>query len=228
MRLHYLLLAAVPASLLAQASSRDSIVSVSASRTARVSPDRASLYLIVEGTAETPTDAIARVDTKVKAVTDALKSFGSRVKLDSPIAYGVGPSPALNGYPAAAAPATNLARSVIRVHIDRPEQTAQVVAAAIGAGATGGSSLAFESSAVDSVRRARISEALGVARLDAEAIASSLGARLGSLVSVSTTGGPFGFQPPTSINFDSRFTQPVQVPDITVSATVTVQYRLVR
>src|SRR4029077_2781528 len=140
MRRFLLLLALLPVSLLAQ-TPRDSIVSVTASRTTRIAPDRASFYLIVEGTAETPADAITRVDTKVKAVTDALKSFGSRIKLDPPIAYGVGPPPALNGYPGVAAPATNLARSVIRVQIEHPEQTAPVIAA----GAASSSSLTFES-----------------------------------------------------------------------------------
>src|SRR5436190_756533 len=100
MRLQLLLLAVLPVPLVAQ--TRDSIVSVSASRTTRVPPDRASFYVIVEGTAEIPADAITRVDSKLKTVTEALKGFGSRVKLDQPIAYGVGPSPSLNGYPGVA------------------------------------------------------------------------------------------------------------------------------
>ena len=227
MRRFLLALALLPVSLLAQ-TPRDSIISVSASRTTRIAPDRASFYLIVEGTAETPADAITRVETKVKAVTEALKGLGSRVKLDPPIAYGVGPTPALNGYPGVAAPATNLARSVIRVQLDHPEQTAPVVAAALAAGAASSSSLAFESTAADSVRRARIADALSVARSDAEAIGASLGARLGALVSVTTTGGPFGFQQSSTLNFDNRFGQQAQTPDIVVTTTVTVQYRLVR
>lgn len=227
MRQQLLLLALLPLPLCAQ-TPRDSIISVSASRTTRVPPDRASFYVIVEGTAETPADAITRVDAKLKTVTEALKGFGSRVRLDQPIAYGVGPSPALNGYPGVAAPATNLARSVIRVQLDRPEQTAQIVAAAISAGAASSSSLTFESSSADSVRRTRISEALAVARLDAEAVATSLGGRLGALVGVTTTGGPFGFQAPSVLNFDNRFGQQAQTPDIIVTTTVTVQYRIVR
>jgi uncharacterized protein YggE len=227
MRLRFLLLSILPATAFAQ-TVRDSVISVSVSRTTRVAPDRASLYLIVEGTAETAPDAIARVDAKLKTVTDALKAFGPRVKLDPPIGYGVGPTPVLNGYPGAAPPATQLARSVVRVQLDQPDQTARIVAAAIAAGATNSSSLSFESSAADSVRRARIAEALGVARLDAETVATSLGGRLGGLVGVNTSGGPFGFQAPTTLNFDNRFSQPTQAPDIVVTTTVTVQYKLVR
>ncbi len=227
MRIQLLALALLPLQLPAQ-TVRDSIITVTASRSSRVPPDRASLYVIVEGTAETATDAVTRVDTKVKAVSDALKALGSRVVLDPPVAYGVGPSPSPSGYPMASQTATNIARSVVRVQLGRPEQTANVVAAAINAGAASSSSLSFESSAADSVRRARIGDALGVARLDAETIATSLGARLGALVSVSTTGGPFNFQQPLSLNFDNRFGQQASVPEITITATVTVQYRLVR
>ncbi|MDB4906261.1 MAG: hypothetical protein JWO05_1045 [Gemmatimonadetes bacterium] len=209
---------------------RDTVVSVTATRTSRIPPDRASFYVIVEGTAETPADANARVDGKLKTVVEALKGFGSRVRLDQPIAYGVGPSPSPNGFPVAA-PGTNLARSVIRVQLDRPEQTAQVIAAAIGAGAASSSSLAFESSSADSVRRVRISEALAAARLDAEAVAAALGARLGALVSVSTNSGgnTFGFQTSSTLTFDTRFSsQQAQTPDVVVTTTVTVQYRIIR
>src|SRR3954469_1652603 len=104
MRLHILLLATLPLPLVAQLP-RDSIVTVSATRVSHVRPDRASFFLVVEGTAETTTDAIARVDTKVKAVVDAMKTFGARVNLDPPVGLGVGPSPAPNGYPGVANPA---------------------------------------------------------------------------------------------------------------------------
>ena len=228
MPLRLLVLAvAFPWPLLAQVS-RDSVVSVSASRVTRIAPDRASLYVIVEGTAETAADAITRAEAKLKAVTDALRGFGPRVKLDSPISYGVGPTPNLTGYPGAVSSPTNLARFVVRVQVDRLDQLASIVAGAIGAGAATTSSLMFESSVADSVRRSRISEAIATARLDAEAAAASLGVRLGGLVSVTTTGGPFAFQGSSSLNFDGRFTQPMQVPDVQITTSVTVQFRLLR
>jgi uncharacterized protein YggE len=227
MRFRLLALALLPLRLPAQ-TVRDSVITVSASRTSRIAPDRASFYLVVEGTAETPADAVARVDTKLKTVSDALKTLGSRVVLDPPIAYGVGPSPAPNGYPGVATPTTHLARSVIRVQLTRPEQIANVVAAAISAGAASSSSLTFESSMADSVRRARIGDALTVAHMDAEAIATSLGAHLGTLVGVTTSGAQFGFQGPSTLYFDNRFGQQASTPDVAVTTTVTVQYRLVR
>jgi uncharacterized protein YggE len=227
MRRLVLLCAFMPLPLLAQGP-RDSVVTVSAARTTKVAPDRASFYLIIEGSAETPADAIARVDAKVQTVAAALKGFGSRVKLDPPLAYGVGASPLVNGYNGMTQPPTNLARSVIHVQLERPDQIAQVIAAGISAGASSSSSLTFESSAVDSVRRVRMSEVLAVARTDAETIAKSLGARLGALISVNTSGGNLGFQAPSMLAFDNRFGQPTPAPEIAVSTSVTVQYHLVR
>ena len=228
MRRHALLFAlALPWPVLAQAP-RDSVVSVSATRITRIAADRASLYLIVEGTAETANDAIARVETKGKAVMEALKGFGPRVRVDPPVSYGVGPTPNTNGYPGAASAPTNIARSVVRVQLDRLDQVASVVAAAIGAGAATSSSLTFESSVADSLRRSRITEVIGAARLDAETVAASMGARLGTLVSVTIAGNPFGFQGTPSLTFDNRFGQQNQVPEVQITTTATVQFRLAR
>jgi len=226
MRLRLLVLVLLPLPLQAQAV-RDSIVTVTASRISRIAPDRASLYVVVEGTAETAVDAVARVETKLKGVSEALKGFGSRVEADRPIAYTVGATQAPNGYPGAATPASNLARTVIRVQLARPDQIAHVVAAALGAGAVSTSSLTFESTVADSVRRTRIADALAAARMDAEAIALSLGGRLGPLVDVSTTGG-FSFQQPSMLNFDNRFGQQAAAPEVTINTSVTVRYRLIR
>ncbi|WP_411279509.1 SIMPL domain-containing protein [Gemmatimonas sp.] len=216
----------LPLSLTAQPA-RDTLVTVSAVRNSKVLPDRASLYLIVEGTAETPADAIARVDIKLKTVSDALSKFGSRVRVEAPISYGVGPSPQPNGFPGNTAPATSLSRSVLRVQIDRLDQLGQIVAAAVSAGAGTSSSLTFEASTADSVRRSRIGETLDAARRDAEVIASALGAKLGAIVSVNSTGN-FGFQQPTALYFDSRFGQQAQAPEIQMSTSVSVTFRMSR
>lgn len=228
MRLILVLLAAIlPLPLFGQ-SPRDSVVTISVTLTTRMAPDRAVLYVIVEGAAETAADAITRGAARLKAVTDALRTFGTAVRVESPIPYGVGPAPSLGGYPPPTTPPTSLARSVLRVQVDRLDQLASIIAAALGAGAATSSSLSFELSSADSVRRARMSEVLQVARLDADAVATALGARLGSLVSVTSAGGPFGFQPPVTLSFDSRFGQASPSPDMQVLTTVTVQYRLVR
>lgn len=226
MRLRYLLLAALPLSLPAQ-TVRDSVITVTATRTVRIAADRASLYLTLEGTAETAADAVARVDTKVKSVIEALKTFGARVASDPPIAYTVGAPPAPIGFPGVASPASNLARTVIRVHVTGVDRLAHIIAAALGAGAVSTSSLSFEATTGDSVRRMRTSEALAAARLDAEAIATALGGHVGALVDVSTTSGS-NFQQPAVLSFDSRFGQQAMAPEVTVTTNVTIRFRLTR
>ena len=206
---------------------RDSIITVTESRTSRVTPDRASIFLTIEGTAETVVDAVARVETKIKPVLDALKARGGLGEIDRPIAYGVGPTLLPNGYPGVASPATYIARSVIRVNLIRADQVAAVVAAALGAGAASASSPVFESSVADSIRRARTTEALTVAKLDAQAIAASLDGRLGALVEVSSSAIGFNFSGTTFLTFDNRFGQQTPAPEVVIAMQVTVRYRLI-
>lgn len=228
MRLRLLALVVIPFSLHAQVA-RDSIIAVSASRTSRLVPDRASLFVIVEGTAETAADAVARVDTKLKGVTDAIRGFAARAEVDRPIAYSVGPTPNPNGYPVNPGTNTNTARALIRVSTTRTEQISGLVAAALGAGAANSSTLTFESSAADSVRHARIGEVLNSARGDAEALAQALGGHLGALVDVGINGAGQNFNQPTYIAFDNRFSGgQAPAPEVIITTSVTVRYRLLR
>lgn len=226
MRARWLLLALFPLALPAQAA-RDSVVSVSTTRTARIAPNRASLFVSVEASAETANEALSRVEAKLKGVTDALAALGAGVESERPLTFSVGPTPSMNGFPNPSLPASSTARSVIRVTVTRMDRLAAVMGAAIDAGATNTSTLTFESTVSDSVRRDRAAEALAGARLEAEAIARALGGRLGSLVEATTSGGP-SFQQPVMLNFDARFGQPNQAPEIVVTVNATVRYRLVR
>ena len=185
--------------------------------------------MVVEGTAETAADAVARVETKLKGVTDALRGFAARVEVDRPIAFSVGPTPSPNGFPVSQGPVTNTARSLIRVSTSRTDQISGLVAAAIGAGAANSSSLTFESSVADSVRRTRITEALNSAKGDAEALAHALGGHLGAVVDVGSNGGGPTFSQPTYIVFDNRFSGgQANAPEVVITTSVTVRYRLLR
>ena len=226
MRLRLLAAVLFPLSLQAQTRT-DSTIAVSATRTAHVAPDRGAMFVIVEGTAETAADANARVETKLRAVSDALKALGQRIEMERPVGYGVSLAQNPNGYPMPANPASYVSRSVMRIQINRLDQISVVVAAALAAGATSTSSLTFESSVADSVRRERIAEAVNVARNDAQALAAALGGRLGALVDVTTTSPNF-FQGQNTLSFDNRFGQQASTPDIVINATVTMRYRIVR
>jgi uncharacterized protein YggE len=222
-----LVLPAVLLPLAAGAQVRDSVITVTTSRTTRLTPDRALFFAIVEGVAETPADAIGRVDTKVKAVTDALKAIGSSVDVDRPVTVSIGPVQTNNGYPSTPTPPTNIARVAIRVQVGRVDQVSRVVAAALTAGAASTSSPTFESSVADSVRRARIADALAGAKADAQAIATSLDGHVGALVDISSNAGN-NFVNPTVLYLDNRYSPQSMAPEVVVTSAVTVRYRLVR
>jgi uncharacterized protein YggE len=229
MRVRYLLALAIPYAAHAQtAAARDSVITVTSQRVTRTPADRISFYVVIEGVAETATDAVARVQTKIAAVNDAIHRAAPQAKVDRPIAYGVGGTPSQNGFPMPS-PTTQTARSVIRVQSDHPDQVATVIAAAVTAGATGGTGVTFELSSPDSVRRARVAETLAEAHSDAQAIAAALQGHLGALVDVTLSGSPvlsFGSTP--TLSFDNRFFQPSAAPEVTVSTNMTVRYRLIR
>lgn len=176
----YLALLLVPASLQGQVT-RDSVITVNTMRSVRVSADRASLFVSVEGTAETAREAVSRAEAKLAAVTAALRSVRDGVEIGAPVTFSVGSTMSVRGYPGPAAAPSLTARSAIRVQVSRLSQLAPAVAAAIDAGAAGASTITFESTAADSVRRVFVVEALADARREAEAIAAGLGGRVGAL-----------------------------------------------
>lgn len=211
-----------------QAPIRDSIITVNAQRTTHIRPDRSSFYVVIEGVAETAPDAVARVQVKLPLITDAIRRADPQARVDRPVSYSVGATPNMNGYPAPAVPMTQTARSVVHVELERPDQVGAVMAAAIAAGAAHATGLTFELANVDSVRRARVPEAIAAGRADAESIAAALHGRLGALVDVSVSGNsPVSPFSTTQLSFDNRFPQPSQAPDLMVTTAVTLRYRLV-
>lgn len=217
----------VPAASRAQISvSRDTVISVTATRTSRISPDRATIFVVVEGIAELPADAVTRNETKTKAVVEALKGIGSGVEVDRAITYSVGPMPSNNGFPNTAPP-TSVARAVVRVQVNRLEQLARVMSIAIASGAANTSAPQFESTMVDSARRVRIADALAGAKADAQTIATLLDGHLGALVDVNTNSAGV-FVQPAQLYFDNRFSGSTAAPEIPVSVSVTVRYRIAR
>jgi uncharacterized protein YggE len=202
---------------------------VTATRTTRIAPDRAALYVTVEGSGETPAEAAQRGAQKMQAVTAALQPFSGRDGVVS-VPYGVSPAPNINGFPGASSQSSFIARYVLRVQPGRVDQITPLAVAAIAAGASSASPPTFEASGADSARRQRYGEALAQARRDAEALATALGGRLGPVIEISSNSGPQGFQNSSNyLNFISgyEFRGPVPPPDIVVTATVMVRYRFI-
>jgi uncharacterized protein len=205
-------------------------VVTTASRTARLSPDKAWVYVIVEGAAESAAEAAQRADRKLQTVTEAVKQLGARTELQGTVPLGVSAAPNFGGYPGQTAANQFVARHVLRVQPARVDQMMTLSTSLMSAGATSVTPPMFESNVADSVRRAKYSEAIAQARADAEAVAAAMGMRLGALVNVTTNAGPMGQSGQQWMNFGRPWEMMMSgvgmMPDVTVVAGVTLTYRL--
>jgi uncharacterized protein YggE len=109
------------------------------------------------------------------------------------------------------------------------DQISAIASTAIAAGAGGASPPVFESSNAESIRRSKYTEALAQARRDAEALATALGGKLGSIIEVTSTGNLNPGNNNQFISFINRYdySGPTSSPDVFVSATVTVRYHFI-
>lgn len=197
------------------------------SKTARVPPDRATVYVIIEGQSESPSEAAQRATQKLEAVTRALHQAGVAADMSTTVPYGASVAPNVGGFPGPSPQPSYVARHVVRVQFGDLQQLMPAVTAALAAGATSVSAPVFESQTLDATRQRLYADALATARREAEALAAALGGRLGSLVEVSSTAGPS----PTSnqgfmlVGNRYDYSGPVQPPEILATATVTIRYR---
>lgn len=207
---------------------RDSVLTVSATRVVRLVPDHATLFVTVEGTAETSADALARADGKLVQVLAALRALGDGVRIATPIAFSVAPTPNSRGFPGAPVAATITARTAVRVTVMRMTLLARTFAAASDAGAASAGSLTFESTAADSARLAEVAAAIVSARDEAMAMATGLGGRLGGLVEISSSSMDRGYGQPATLPFEGGMSFPPLAPEVMFHVTVTARFRLVR
>jgi uncharacterized protein YggE len=213
--------------LLAAQTTRDSVVTASATRTARLPADRASLLVSIEGTAETAREAVARAESKAATVGEALRRIGAGSEIGRPMAFSVASTPTMRSFPSAPTGPSFTAKIAIRLVITNLNQLSALLAAALDAGATTTSTAAFEASAADSVRRKLATDALTAARADVQTVAASLGGQLGALVDAGTS-TPFSGPVPSMFFPVESFSQQTTAPEVTFTVTANVRYRLVR
>jgi uncharacterized protein YggE len=201
---------------------------VTATKSARVAPDRVTIYFSIEGTGESTAEAIQKATQKLQAVTSALRPLTTADGMTQ-IPYGVAPASNRNSFPGTSGQPSYVARYAVRLQPKSLDQITQVASAAISAGASNMSPPMFESLAVDSVRRNKYAEALAQARRDAEALAAALGGKLGTIIDVSTAGSLPTFSQQQAMIFASNYeySGASPSPDVFVNATVTVRYRFI-
>lgn len=160
----------------------------SAQGEARVTPDRATIYIGVETHAATAAQASTANAQKQRAVIDTLHALGIGNDQISTTNYNVYPQqsfqpdkgdkvPKVVGY--------NVTNTV-RVEVRKLEQLGTLLDAVLTKGANAINSLEFYSSNQDEARRSALTMAVARARGDAEALAKGAGGHLGELLEVSS------------------------------------------
>ena len=166
----------------------------SATGEARVTPDRAQIFIGVQTRAATAAQAGADNARKTRAVIDAVKARGIPADQIATSEYNLFPeydhreqpregpqTPRVIGY---------VANNTVRIEVRRLDQVGAIIDAALAAGANMVNTIKFFASNVDAARRTALAEAVGRARGDADALAKAAGGTLGSLLELNTQTPP--------------------------------------
>ena len=167
----------------------------SATGEARITPDRAQVFVGVQTRASTAAQAGADNARKTRAVIDAVKAKGIPAELISTSEYTLYPEydhdrPREAGEPAGPRVIGYVANNNVRVELRRIDQVGAIIDAALAAGANMVNMIQFTASNVDAARRDALAEAVSRARGDAEALARAAGGSLGPLMELNTQTPP--------------------------------------
>lgn len=195
----------------------------------QIPADRVRLRFAVETQAASAAEAASRNGETMGAVLEGVRAaVGADDRVETS-GYQLSPryrpsndrevGPEIVGYRAQ--------NSVIAVLSD-VDRAADVLDAALEAGANRVAELAFFASSTEDARLQALRDATARARREAEVIAESLGMRLGAPLTVQSTGGA---RPPSPVAFRAEAAMmdvntPVEPGSETVSAGVTITYRL--
>lgn len=196
---------------------------ITATGEARLSPDRATVYVGVE--TRGPSASVAARDNaqRQRAIIDAIVKAGVSRSQIATENYTVAPDsrfdPAtrkttVNGY---------VVSNVVRVDLQRVDQVSPVLDAALASGANQINSLDFYASNADSARREALGRAVIRARADAEAAATAAGGAIGALLELVTMDG--GPQPVfRAMNAAQAGTTPIESGQQRIQVSVTTRW----
>jgi len=207
-----------------------SVVSTSATGEARVTPDRATVFVGVQTKGMTAAAAGAENARRQRAILDTLRALGISGDRVSTMNYNVAPDmqyspngqtpPKITGY---------TVTNTVRAEVQRLDDVGRVIDASLAKGANEISSLQFFSSKADSARRAALATAVGNARTDAEALARAAGGSLGQLLELSTN--EFPVRPMSEMAMGrvamAQAKTPIEAGQQTVVATVSARWAFV-
>ena len=201
----------------------------SASGEARLTPDRANILIGVQTRAPTAAAAARENDARQQAIIAAITAAGIPKEQISTENYNVcaetrsdraGQNPVVIGY---------VVSNVVRVEVRRTDQVGPVIDAALAKGANQINSLEFFSSNTDAGRRQALTEAIGKARGDGEAMARAAGGGLGQLLELSTAevGPPRPLYRAAAMMDKSAAPTPIEPGELTLRVAVTGRWQFV-
>ena len=204
-------------------------IATSASGEARLTPDRANILIGVQTRAATAAAAARENNARQQAIIAAITAAGIPKEQISTENYNVyaetrsdraGQNPVVIGY---------VVSNVVRVEVRRTDQVGPVIDAALAKGANQINSLEFFSSNTDAGRRQALSEAIGKARGDAEAMARAAGGGLGQLLELSTAevGPPRPLYRAAAMMDKSAAPTPIEPGELTLRVAVTGRWQFV-
>lgn len=203
------------------------LVTASGTAEAKATPDMATIRIGVETLGKTAKEAQASTNALAdKLIAAALKVVPDRkayqtsdLSLNPEYAQAPNQPAKITGY---------RARNVLTVRLDDVEKVGPLVDAVTDAGATNVDSISFGLKDEKPARRAALVEAVKDARDKAEALAAGLGLRIGDVYSVDEGGGPI-VRPYDAPMLNMRMAKtPVMAGEVTLNASVTVRFRLVK
>jgi uncharacterized protein len=162
-------------------------VAVSATGEARLTPDRATIYLGVQSRATSAATAARDNAQRQSAVIAAIVALGVSRSQISTENYSVSPETRFDQSTQKTTVTGYVVSNVVRVELQRIDQVAPVIDTALARGANQINSLDFSSSNSDDARRHALADAISIARADAEAMARAAGGSLGPLLEMSTS-----------------------------------------
>ena len=161
-------------------------IEVSGNGEAKVTPDRALIYIGVQTKGRTAALAGQENARLATAVLEAVRAAGIAREQIGTMNYSVNPSyryypdgrkPELTGYDAS---------NTVRIEVRNLELVGKVIDASLGAGANNISGINFFASQIDATKREALGAATTDARLSADVMAKAAGGTLGALVNVTS------------------------------------------
>lgn len=205
-------------------------IQVSGQAQVSVPADQARISFAVETEAPSAREATTQNAQRMDAVMAALRGSGVPGLTIETFGYSLSPEYEMSREVAGTRLIAGYrAQNNIRVTVPDVRAVGGLLDRAIEAGANRVASLQFEASDTREARLRALQEAVASARQQAEAIASAMGVSLGSAVEVQGgASAPAPFAPEMALfRADAAAPTPIEAGDQTVSAHVTITYRIV-